>query len=93
MLINKIVWISRDREKAKEIYQELSKSFMTTYDEAGNIGKRYRRQDAIGTPFCITIDDETIKNNTVTIRNRDTMEQIRLPISGLVKYLTEKTFY
>ena len=48
---------------------------MCTYDESGNIGKRYRRQDVIGTPFCITIDDETINNNTVTIRDRDTMKQ------------------
>ena len=78
------------QEKAKEIYQELSKSFMTTYDEAGNIGKRYRRQDAIGTPFCITIDDETIKNNTVTIRNRDTMEQITLSIDEVTSYIEKK---
>ncbi len=57
---------------------------MTTYDEAGSIGKRYRRQDAIGTPYCITIDDETMKNNTVTIRNRDTMEQITLPMDDVI---------
>ena len=78
------------QEKAKKIYQELSKSFMATYDEAGNIGKRYRRQDAIGTPFCITIDDETIKNNTVTIRNRDTMEQITLSIDEVTSYIENK---
>ena len=78
-------------EKAKEVYSLLSKHFMTSYDEAGNIGKRYRRCDAIGTPFCITIDDETINNNTVTIRDRDTMEQITLPIDEVVKYIEEKT--
>ena len=63
---------------------------MTSYDEAGNIGKRYRRCDAIGTPFCITIDDETINNNTVTIRDRDTMDQITLPVDEVVKYIEEK---
>ena len=63
---------------------------MTTYDEAGNIGKRYRRQDAIGTPFCITIDDETIKNNTITVRDRDTMEQITLPIDEVTSYIEKK---
>ena len=77
-------------EKAKEVYSLLSKHFMTSYDEAGNIGKRYRRCDAIGAPFCITIDDETINNNTVTIRDRDTMEQITLPVDEVVKYIEEK---
>jgi len=76
-------------EKAKEIYAELSKDFMVSYDETGNIGKRYRRADAVGTPLCITIDDETLNNNTVTVRNRDTMEQITLNISELKKYITE----
>ena len=77
-------------EIAQELYKKLSSSFMTSYDEAGNIGKRYRRQDAIGTPFCITIDDNTLNNNTVTIRDRDTMEQITLPISDVVNYIQEK---
>ena len=77
-------------EKANEIYNTLSKNFMTSYDEAGSIGKRYRRCDAIGTPFCVTIDDETINNNTVTIRNRDTMEQITLKVDELVKYIEER---
>lgn len=62
-------------EKAMEIYKDISKSFMATYDESGNIGKRYRREDIIGTPFCVTIDDETLNNNTVTVRYRDTMKQ------------------
>ena len=77
-------------EKATEIYQILSKHFMTSYDEAGNIGKRYRRGDVIGTPFAITIDDETINNNTVTLRNRDTMEQITLKIDEVIDYVKEK---
>ena len=77
-------------EKAMEIYQELTKHFMTSYDETGNIGKRYRRADAIGTPFCITVDDNTLNNNTVTIRLRDTMEQITLPVEEVVSYVEEK---
>lgn len=77
-------------EKAFEIYKKLSNRFMTTYDESGNIGKRYRRQDIIGTPFCITIDDETINNNTVTIRYRDTMEQITISLDEVEKFIEEK---
>ena len=77
-------------EKAMEIYKDLSSSFMTSYDESGSIGKRYRRQDAIGTPFCITIDDETINNGTVTVRNRDTMEQITLKIDEVKDYIADK---
>ena len=77
-------------EKATEIYSKLSKYFMVTYDEAGSIGKRYRRQDEIGTPFCVTIDFETLDNDTVTIRDRDSMEQIRLKIDELVNYISEK---
>lgn len=76
--------------KASELYQQLSKSFMTSYDEAGNIGKRYRRSDVIGTPFCITVDDETLTNNTVTIRDRDTMEQITLSVDEIVSHISEK---
>ena len=77
-------------EKALEIYNILSKKFMTTYDESGNIGKRYRRQDVVGTPFCITIDDDTLNNNTVTIRDRDTMEQITLKLDEIENYINEK---
>ena len=77
-------------EKASEVYKTLSKYFMCTYDEAGNIGKRYRRQDVIGTPFAITIDDNTLNNNTVTIRDRDTMEQITLNLDEVVKYIEDK---
>ena len=77
--------------KAMEIYGELAKDFMCSYDESGSIGKRYRRSDAIGTPYAITIDDETINNNTVTVRNRDTMEQITMTIPELKNFLKEKT--
>ena len=74
-------------EKAKAIYNDLRKSFMCTYDEAGSIGKRYRRQDQIGTPFCLTVDFDTLENNTVTLRNRDTMEQIRLSLDEVEDYI------
>lgn len=77
-------------EKAKEVYAMLSKEFMCDYDDAGSIGKRYRRQDEIGTPFCITIDFDTLENNTVTIRERDSMQQIRLPIDKICDFVGEK---
>ena len=77
-------------DKAKEVYKELSKYFMCSYDESGNIGKRYRRSDVIGTPFAITIDDETINNNTVTIRDRDTMKQITLNLDEVKDYVLDK---
>ncbi len=77
-------------DKAKEVYKELSKYFMCTYDESGNIGKRYRRSDVIGTPFAITIDDETINNNTVTLRDRDTMKQITLNLDEVKDYVLNK---
>ena len=77
-------------EKAMALYGDLAKDFMCTYDEAGSIGKRYRRSDAIGTPLCITIDDETLNNNTVTVRDRDTMEQITMDIKDLKAYIHER---
>lgn len=77
-------------EKATEVYHMLSKNFNVEYDEAGSIGKRYRRQDEIGTPFCITYDFDSLENNTVTVRDRDTMEQIRIGIDELEGYLKEK---
>ena len=80
-------------EKAMDVYTKLSKHFMVTYDEAGSIGKRYRRQDEIGTPMCVTIDFDTLDNDTVTIRDRDTMEQIRLKIDDLINYIAEKIKY
>ena len=78
-------------EKATEVYEMLAKHFPVDYDESGSIGKRYRRQDEIGTPFCITYDFDTLeKDNCVTIRDRDTMEQERVAISDLVAYLEKK---
>ena len=77
-------------ELANELFDMLSKKFSITYDESGNIGKRYRRQDATGTPFCVTIDDETIKNKTVTVRDRDTMKQDVVKIDKLVDYISKK---
>jgi glycyl-tRNA synthetase len=68
----------------------MCKRFATTYDVTGSIGKRYRRQDEIGTPYCVTIDFQTLEDNTVTVRDRDSMEQIRLPIEEAVKYIEEK---
>ena len=80
-------------KKAQEIYKELTKHFMCEYDESGSIGKRYRREDAIGTPWCITIDDETINNNTVTIRDRDTMKQEKIKIDEIVNYINSRINY
>ena len=77
-------------EKAMEVYRELCKCFTTTYDESGSIGKRYRRQDAIGTPFCITIDDNSINNGTVTIRDRDTMEQVTIKLEEVKDYIESR---
>ena len=77
-------------EKSKDVLSVLNKHFQVTYDVTGSIGKRYRRQDEIGTPFCVTVDFDTLENNTVTIRDRDTMQQIRMPIDELVKYFEEK---
>ena len=78
-------------DKAREVYEMLAKRFMVDYDETGAIGKRYRREDEIGTPLCITVDFDTLEDETVTVRDRDTMEQIRLPIAELVNYIQEKT--
>ena len=77
-------------ENALKVYDELSKHFMVDYDEAGSIGKRYRREDEIGTPFCITYDFDSETDNCVTVRDRDTMEKVRLPITELVSYIEEK---
>ncbi len=78
-------------DKAKEVHALLARHFMVDYDDAGQIGKRYRREDEIGTPLCITIDFDTLEDETVTVRDRDTMEQIRLPISELESYILAKT--
>ena len=77
-------------EKAEEVYTQLSKKFMCEYDETGSIGNRYRREDEIGTPYCVTVDFDTLEDNTVTIRDRDTMEQVRVNINDLEKWIEEK---
>jgi len=79
----------RHAEKAQEIYRELRKCFMVSYDDAGNIGKRYRRGDAIGTPYAVTIDDTTLENGTVTVRERDTMQQVTVAVEELKSYLMD----
>ena len=79
--------------QAREIEQDLAKYFSVIYDDTGSIGKRYRRQDAVGTPFCITVDFDTENDGAVTIRERDSMQQIRLPIGELKAYLEEKVFF
>lgn len=83
-LVNKL------NDKATEVYNKLSKEFVCEYDTSGKIGKRYRRQDAIGTPYCVTVDFDSLEDETVTIRNRDTMEQERIAIDKLVDYINEK---
>jgi len=77
-------------EPAREVYDRLCKAFMCDYDDTGSIGKRYRRQDEIGTPLCVTYDFDSQEDGCVTVRDRDTMEQVRLPIDQLVGYVTEK---
>ena len=77
-------------EEAEKVADELSKHFMVDFDDAGSIGKRYRRQDEIGTPFSICFDFYSLEDNCVTVRDRDTMEQVRMPIADLPAYLTEK---
>ena len=77
-------------DKANDLYTKLSKKFMCDYDEAGSIGKRFRRQDEVGTPYCITVDFDTLEDNTVTIRDRDTMEQIRININEIENWMKDK---
>jgi glycyl-tRNA synthetase len=77
----------RHSGKAAEIFSTLRKYFMTSYDDTGSIGKRYRRGDAIGTPFAVTVDNNTLERNIVTLRERDSMKQINLDVAELVKYI------
>ena len=75
---------------AKEIYTDLRQCWMVSYDDAQSIGRRYRRQDEIGTPFCITVDFQSLEDNQVTVRERDSMNQIRIPIAELQNTLRAK---
>lgn len=77
-------------EKAREIVDDLKFDFATRYDEKDSIGKRYRRQDAVGTPYCITVDHQTLEDNTVTLRHRDSMEQERVAIADLHKIIHDR---
>ena len=77
-------------DKAKEVFSLLSKRFMCEYDETGSIGKRYRRQDEAGTPFCVTVDFDTLETNKVTVRDRDTMEQELVDINELAAWIEAK---
>ncbi|MDE5654524.1 MAG: glycine--tRNA ligase [Clostridia bacterium] len=80
-------------EKSEELYRQLSKKFSATYDETASIGKRYRRQDEIGTPYCVTVDFDTLEDNCVTVRERDSMQQERVAIDNLEEYLTKRMEY
>ncbi len=82
-LVNKL------NDKATEIYNKLSKEFVCEFDTSGKIGKRYRRQDAIGTPYCVTVDFDTLEDESVTVRDRDSMEQVRIKIEDLIDYINK----
>ena len=77
-------------EGAEKVFAELSKKYNCEFDDRGNIGKRYRRQDEIGTPFCVTVDHQTLEDNCVTLRNRDTMQQERVAISELNNIIADR---
>ena len=81
---------ARQPEKAQAVRESLARYFTTAFDQAGSIGRRYRRQDEIGTPFGVTVDHQTMEDDTVTLRDRDTTEQQRMPIGGLVAALIER---
>ena len=81
----------RHAEKARVLYAMLAKYCMVQYDESGSIGKRYRREDAISIPYAITVDDTTLEKETVTVRDRDTMEQCVILVSELITFLAEKS--
>ncbi|MBQ1421449.1 MAG: glycine--tRNA ligase, partial [Firmicutes bacterium] len=78
---------------AEPIYEELSKHFMVDFDNSGSIGKRYRREDEIGTPFSICVDFDTETDGCVTIRDRDTMEQVRVPVKDVRSYIEERLVF
>ncbi len=76
--------------KARDLAAELRRGWNVDFDDAGAIGKRYRRQDEIGTPFCVTVDFETLEDDAVTVRERDTMAQERVPLEGITRYVAER---
>jgi glycyl-tRNA synthetase len=77
-------------EKARSVFDLLARHFATTWDERGNIGKRYYSQDETGTPFCITIDFDTLEDDSVTVRDRDSMQQVRVAVADLISHLQER---
>jgi glycyl-tRNA synthetase len=77
-------------EVAEKLFKDLQKHFKVQYDDSGSVGRRYRRQDEVGTPYCFTIDHETLQNETVTVRERDSTAQVRIHISQAKAYLTDK---
>ncbi|HBT65100.1 MAG TPA: glycine--tRNA ligase, partial [Ruminococcaceae bacterium] len=79
--------------EARKVYELLARHFMTDYDDAGSIGKRYRREDEIGTPFCVTYDFESQNDGCVTVRDRDTMQQERIAIDQLISYISDKVMF
>ena len=90
MLFRSVLPLSRNADlspKARDLAAELRRNFAIEFDDAGAIGRRYRRQDEIGTPFCITVDFDTLDDDAVTVRERDTMEQQRVPLEGLSRWL------
>lgn len=80
-------------EKAEDIFTRLTKAFAVDFDASGSIGKRYRRHDEIGTPFCLTVDFQTLEDETCTIRDRDSMTQIRINIKDVINYINEKILF
>ena len=80
-------------DQAFKIYESLSKEFVCEFDDAGSIGKRYRRQDEIGTPYCITFDFDSLEDDCITVRERDTMQQVRIPIKELNGFLKDKILF
>jgi glycyl-tRNA synthetase len=85
--------ISRDEDmvsKARALYEDLRRAVVAEYDDSGQIGRRYRRQDEIGTPYALTIDEQTLEDDTVTIRDRDSLAQERIPISGARAFVLDK---
>ena len=90
-MINSVLPLSKKlSDDAMKIYEDLVKYFPVDFDESGSIGKRDRREDEIGTPFCVTIDDNTLETGIVTLRDRDTMEQVNLSVAEVIEYVNKK---
>ncbi len=77
-------------QQVREVFAQLAPEFMCDYDETQAIGRRYRRQDELGTPFCVTVDFDTLEDDAVTVRSRDSMEQERIPLAGITRFFAER---